>query len=269
MKEYELERVARNARESVLRMAHAAKDSHIGCSLSAVDILTALYFLVLRVDPADPWHKARDRFILSKGHTAAALYAVLVERDFVSPSDLQGFAQNGSSMASHVERGILPGVETNGGSGGHGLSLGAGMALACRQDGLDSRVYVLMGDGELQEGSVWEAAMFASSRNLAGLTLIIDRNEFQTWSRVDDVVAVEPLAAKFRSFGWRVSEVDGHCMDDLELALKSTHPFMPHAIIAHTVKGRGVSFMEGSGLWHNGVLDDEQFGLALEELGYA
>ncbi|MFH1162117.1 MAG: transketolase [Candidatus Jorgensenbacteria bacterium] len=260
--------VAKKARRHVLEMAYGAKDSHIGCALSSVDVLVALYFRVMNVNPAEPDALGRDRFVLSKGHAASALYAVLCGRGFFSERELTAFAKDGSKIASHVGRGVLPGVETNGGSGGHGLSLGNGMALVARKDSAGSRIFVLMGDGELQEGSVWEAAMFASSRNLSNITLIVDRNMFQTWRRVDDVVAVEPIAGKFLAFGWNVDEVDGHNIEKLTAVLNKAGS-RPHAVVARTVKGKGVSFMEGSGDWHNGVLTEEQYQKALEEVDRA
>lgn len=261
----DLERITRQTRRHVLEMAYHASDSHIGCALSAMDILAALYFRVMKINPDSPKSPGRDRFILSKGHTAAALYAVLSARGFFPKTDLDSFAQNGSHLASHVERNSVPGVETNGGSGGHGLPLGAGMALALRESKFNAHVFVLMGDGELQEGSVWEAAMFASSRNLSNLTLIVDRNAFQTWSKVDDVVTIEPLADKFRMFGWSAEEVDGHDIERLIDALSRTDS-RPRVIIAKTTKGKGVSFMEGSADWHNGVLSEAQYRAAIEEL---
>lgn len=258
-------KVSQRARKSILNMAYGANDSHIGCALSSVEVLVALYFCVMKVDPVNPKEPCRDRFILSKGHTASALYSVLSERGFCSAEDLLEFAKDGNGIPNHVARDAVPGVETSGGSGGHGLSLGVGMALVSRVDNSIYRVFVLMGDGELQEGSVWEAAMFASSRNLTNLTLIVDRNMFQTWTRVDDVVALEPLAEKFKAFGWDVDEVDGHDIEKLVEVIGRTHNH-PHAVIARTLKGKGVSFMEGSGDWHNGVLTEEQYKKAVQEV---
>ncbi|MBI2278860.1 MAG: transketolase [Candidatus Brennerbacteria bacterium] len=256
--------IAKQCRQKVLEMAYAAKDSHIGCALSSVDVLVLLFFRVMNVNPEDPRFSERDRFILSKGHAAAALYAVMSARGFFPREALATFAQNGSELASHVER-KLPGVETNGGSGGHGLSIGAGMALAAQADGANYRIFILMGDGELQEGSVWEAAMFASSRNLSNLTLIVDRNGFQTWNKVDDIVAVESLVEKFRAFGWDADEVNGHDFERLGSVIERTGD-RPHAIIARTVKGKGVSFMEGDGVWHSKSMSDEHYHRAMKEV---
>ncbi|MDO8496879.1 MAG: transketolase [bacterium] len=257
--------VAKKVRKSILDMTYNANDSHIGCALSSVDILVALYFGVMKIDPTKPKDLQRDRFILSKGHIASGLYAVLSEKGFFKIKDLSSFAKDGSSIPSHVAQDAVLGVETSGGSGGHGLSLGAGMALAAQIDNAPYRVFVLTGDGELQEGSIWEAAMFASSRNLKNLTLIVDRNMFQTWGRVDDVVALEPLAERFRSFGWDVDEIDGHDIANLIKVLSATGN-KPHVVIARTVKGKGVSFMEGTGDWHNGVLTEEQYKIAIQEV---
>jgi transketolase len=257
--------VAKKVRKSILDMAYNAKDSHIGCALSSVDVLVALYFSVMRIDPAKPKDPRRDRFILSKGHIASGLYAVLSERGFFPIEDLSSFAKDGSSIPSHVAQDAVSGVETSGGSGGHGLSIGVGMALAAQIDNSSHRIFVLTGDGELQEGSIWEAAMFASSRNLKNLTLIVDRNMFQTWGKVDDVVSLEPLAERFRSFGWDVDEIDGHDMEKLTEALGKNGD-NPHVVIARTIKGKGVSFMEGTGDWHNGVLTEEQYKTAIQEV---
>jgi len=260
-----LSEIAKQARRQVLELIYQAKDSHIGCSLSLVDILAVLYFRVLAVDPKNPRDPNRDRFVLSKGHSVSALYSILSLRGFFPPTAVMGYAQDGSLIASHVERDVLPGVETNGGSGGHGLPIAAGMALALRSEAKVPRVYVLMGDGELQEGSVWEALMFASSRKISNLTLIIDRNDFQTWTKINEVVDVEPLLDKLTAFGWDAEQIDGHDFIELERAL-STHSDRPRAIIARTIKGKGISFMEGSGAWHNGSPNAEQYETAVREL---
>lgn len=260
--------ISRSIRRRTLEMHYSAKDSHIGCALSSVDILCSLFFKVLNINPKKPNSSERDRFVLSKGHAAAALYATMCERGFFLPEAIVSFAKNGSPIASHVDRNHLPGVETTGGSGGHGLPIGVGMALSSQIDSRTFRVFVLMGDGELQEGSVWEAAMFAASRRLANLTLIVDCNEFQTWTHVADVVAVEPIAQKFRSFGWIAREINGHDFNELVDALSASSNG-PQVIIARTIKGKGVSFMEGSGDWHNGVLTTEQYNKARKELSDA
>lgn len=262
----ELEKVAQRVRRKILDMVYNAKDSHIGCSMSIVEILVSLYFQVMKIKPSQPRWPERDRFVLSKGHTAAALYAVLSERGFFLDDNLSKFAKDGSPVASHVAHNVLPGVETSGGSGGHGLSLGTGIALAARMDNLNHHIFVLSGDGELQEGSVWEAAMFASSRQLANLTLIVDRNLYQTWNKVDDVVSLEPLGDKLTAFGWNVSYADGHNMKDLSQVLAKIRDNCPHAVIANTIKGKGISFMEGLGDWHNGILTKEQYEIALKEV---
>ncbi len=262
-----LEERARRVRKDILDMAYNASDSHIGCAMSVVEILVGLYFKVMNINPNDPRWQERDRFVLSKGHVASALYSVLSEREFFPKNFLSEFARNGSFLSSHVDGSALPGVETSGGSGGHGLSLGAGMALAAKMDNSKRRIFVLCGDGELQEGSVWEAAMFAASRKLNNLTLVIDRNHYQTWDDVDNVVSPEPLDKKFDAFGWETERVEGHRFVALCHVL-SRYTDRPHAVIAETVKGKGISFMENKGEWHNGVLTKEQYEAAVKEVSY-
>lgn len=235
-------------REHVLRMGAGPTGAHVGGSLSAVDILTVLYFDVLRVRPDEPEWEGRDWFILSKGHASAALYAVLAERGFFPAAELDTYGREGSRLAGHPLR-RLPGVELGTGSLGHGLSLGLGWAIAARRDGRPNRTYVLMGDGELQEGSVWEAAMAASHLEVGGLTAIVDRNGWQITSTTEECVRLEPLAERWASFGWAVSEVDGHDMDALAGALRPPGAAdgtggRPRVVIARTVKGRGVGFFE-------------------------
>jgi transketolase len=261
----ELPGIAKKARKRTVEMIYRAKDAHLGCALSAVDILVALYFKVLRIDPRAPMDPDRDRFVLSKGHGVASVYAVLAERGFFPTEALDTYAQNGSRLASHIVRNVVPGAETSGGSGGHGLPIGVGMARAAGDDGRPSRVFVLMGDGELQEGSVWEAAMFAGSGKLKNLTLIVDKNEFQTWTKVSEVVDVDPIDKKFEAFGWEAETVDGHDFAALEAAL-GRQGDKPRVVIARTVKGKGVSFMEGSGEWHNKSPNQAEFEQAMAEL---
>ena len=264
----ELEAVAKEARRLMVEMHYRAKDAHLGCAMSMVEIMVSLYFRVMKADPSNPNAPDRDRFILSKAWAPSALYAVMCERGFFDRETLATFAQNGTRIASIGTSGVLPGVEASGGSAGQGLSVGIGMALVSRADKTGSRIFVLMGDGEVQEGSTWEAAMFAASRRLSSLTLIVDRNMFQTWSKVDDVVGIEPLAERFRAFGWDADEVDGHDIEKLTEVLGRMSS-RPHAVIARTTKGKGISFMEGSGDWHNGVLTEEQYKIAARELNHA
>jgi transketolase len=264
----ELEKHARSIRRTVVEIIYRAKASHIGCCLSSADILTALYFEALKVDPENPSAPHRDRFVLSKGHAVAACYATLAERGFFDREKLQEYGQDGTVLASHIVHGVMPGVETSNGSGGHGLSLGVGMAIAARNQKFSSRIFVLSGDGELQEGSVWEAALFAGFHKLSNLTLIIDHNHLQDGTdglRVEEILNLSPLDEKWRAFRWDVDIVDGHNFGELISALnKKTHG--PHVVIANTIKGKGVSYMENRGEWHGKCPNEEQYQLAMKEL---
>ncbi|MCY2993387.1 MAG: transketolase [Planctomycetota bacterium] len=265
----ELEAIARRIRGRLVEMSHAARAPHLGSSLSCVDILAAAYWGPVRVDPqraADPW---RDRFILSKGHAAAALYAVLAERGFFPQDWLDSFGQPGSRLPEQMSPKCVPGVEVATGSLGHGLSLGAGMALAGRIQRRDYRVWVVLGDGECNEGSVWEAAMFAAARQLTNLFAVVDYNRWQATGRSEEVLALQPLADKWAAFGWRVTEVDGHDVDALRRALtqRAQAAEGPACIIAHTVKGRGVSFMEDDNNWHYRIPTAEEVEAVRAELG--
>jgi transketolase len=241
----ELTERAHRARESVLVMAATAHGTHVGGSLSAVDILTVLYGGVLRVRPDQPQWADRDWFVLSKGHASAALYAVLAEHGYFPRDECRTYGEHGSRLAGHPLR-RLPGVEFPTGSLGHGLSLATGVALAAARTGRGSRAFVLLGDGELQEGSNWEAMMFAAQLGLDNLTAIVDRNGWQISGRTEESVALEPLHDRWRSFGWSVVEVDGHDLDALRAALTSvpSAPGRPTVIIARTIKGRGVPIFE-------------------------
>ncbi len=274
--EADLETVARRIREHILTTVSRAQVGHPGGSLSAVEILTALYFRVLRIDPARPDWPERDRFILSKGHASSALYSALAERGFFSPDLLATFGKIDSQLQVHPDMHRVPGVEMSTGALGQGLSVGAGIALAARMDRRDLppgdrpevRVYVLLGDGECQEGQVWEAAMAASHYKLDNLVAIIDYNQVQLTGPVAEVMGVAPLADKWRSFGWAVEEVPGHDIEALIEAFQRARAIrgMPTAIVAHTIKGKGVSFMEGESAWHGKPPDGSELGLALEEV---
>ncbi|VVB57152.1 1-deoxy-D-xylulose-5-phosphate synthase [uncultured archaeon] len=256
---------ARRVRERILRMVAASKSSHVGTALSAADLLVALYFKVMRIDPKRPDWPERDIGLLSKGHGCTALYATLVERGYADPKILEGFAVDGGTLWGHATWGTMPGVEAATGSLGHGLPLGLGMAIAKSS----RRVFVLMGDGECDEGSVWEAALFAGHRHQENLVAIIDYNKIQSLGNTKDVLDLEPLAAKWKAMRWGVQEVDGHDPDAVAAAL-SKLPFesgKPSVLIAHTVKGKGVSFMEHSLDWHYKNPDEKQLAAALEELG--
>ncbi len=256
-------------RRCSLRMVYRAGLGHTGGDLSSADILAVLYFAILRVDPQNPTWPDRDRFILSKGHCAASLYATLAAAGFLPLKDLEDFAQPLSPLSGHPDRTRVPGVEASTGSLGHGLPIAVGAALAAKMDGSSWRTYVLTGDGELQEGSNWEAAMAAAHYGLDNLTLIIDRNQLQQGDATERTVRLEPLAEKWRSFGWAVAEVDGHDHAAL-LSLFRRLPLQaskPSCIIAHTHKGRGVSFMQDRPEWHHRVPSEQELVLALRELG--
>ncbi len=262
------QKMARCVRESILRMTSHAKAAHVGSCLSVADILAVLYGEVLKVNPLKPAWPDRDRFILSKGHAAAALYAVLAERGFFAKKKLNTFCQNGSSLAGHATHHGVPGVEVSTGSLGHGLGLGCGMALAAQKDKKKNRVFVLISDGECDEGSTWEAALFAAHHRLDRLTVIVDYNKIQSFGSVKDVLGLEPLAQKWRAFGWSVEEVNGHDHTRLAKAFKRL-PWKagkPSCLIAHTVKGKGVSFMENKLAWHYQSLTAEQLLSALDEI---
>ncbi|HEY0961536.1 MAG TPA: methyltransferase domain-containing protein [Pseudomonadales bacterium] len=251
-------------RRHVLRMKHGSGSSHSGSALSIADILAVLYFKVLDVDPADPRKPDRDRFLLSKGHASAALYATLAERGFFPVEKLQGFFRNGGVLPGHVDMTAVPGIEASSGSLGHGLSLGLGMALALRRDVPGKRVFVLCGDGEMDEGSVWEAIMYAPRIGLDNLALIVDQNGLQGYAP-DGAEQGEPLAARIAAFGWHAIEVDGHDHEALAAAL-AQKPGRPLAIVAKTVKGKGVSYMENAFIWHYKSPNEQQLAQALKEL---
>ena len=247
----ELRDLARKLRAHSLRMISQAKTSHIGSCLSVADILAVLYGSVLHINPADPAWPGRDRLIVSKGHAAAITYAAVAEAGFMPVEKLQEYARNGGQLFGHVTVG-LPGIEFASGSLGHGLPVGVGMALASKRGGASWRTFVIMSDGELDEGSNWEALLFAGHHRLDNLVAIVDYNKIQSLDLVDNTLRLEPLADKLRAFGWWVVEVDGHDVGALRLALTSVphEEGRPTAVIAHTVKGKGVSWMEGEVLWH-------------------
>ncbi|MBC7339088.1 MAG: transketolase [Firmicutes bacterium] len=266
--EDELARVARRVRRHIVRMIAGAGSGHPGGSLSCADILVTLYFRVLRVDPRRPQWPDRDRFVLSKGHACPALYAVLAERGFFPLDELWTLRRLGSSLQGHPDMRKTPGVEASTGSLGQGLSVGLGMALAGRLDGAPWRVYVLLGDGEIQEGQVWEAAMAAAHYGVDNLTAILDWNGLQIDGPNDEVMTVRPVADKWRAFGWEVTEIDGHRFDEILEALRWARSVRgkPAIILARTVKGRGVSFMEGQVDWHGKAPSPAQAEQALAEL---
>jgi transketolase len=267
----ELESLARRLRGRLVEMSHAARAPHLGSALSCVDLLVAAYWGELRNDPQQPNAPERDRFILSKGHAAAALYAVLAERGFFPQEWLASYGQPGSRLPEQMSPGCVPGVEAATGSLGHGLSLGIGMALAGRIRRQPYRVWVVLGDGECNEGSVWEAALFAAACQLTNLLVVIDYNRWQATGRSDEILALQPLAEKWSAFGWTVTEVDGHNLDDLQHAMRqwARAAAGPACLVARTIKGRGVSFMEDNNNWHYRIPTSAEVQAARTELGLA
>ncbi len=263
--------LARRIRAHALRMVHRANASHIGTCFSMTDILAVLYGSVLRIDPTRPDWSDRDRFLLSKGHGAAAIYATLAERGFFPVEWLKTYCEDGTKLAGHITHHGVPGVEVSSGSLGHGLSIACGMALAGKRTGKGHRVFALLSDGECDEGSIWEAVLFAPHHKLDNLVAIVDFNKIQSFGTVKEVLDLDPFADKWRAFGWAVREVDGHDIPAL-LDVFASFPFeagRPSIVIAHTVKGKGVSDMEDRLLWHYRSPNDEQLAAALAELGVA
>jgi transketolase len=250
-------------------MTNAGRSSHVGSALSCADILAVLYAETLVVEAGNPQRADRDRFILSKGHAGAAVYAVLAERGFFDPQLLSQHYRNGSILSGHVSHVGVPGVELSTGSLGHGLSVAAGMAWRARQRAAQWRTFVLLSDGECDEGSVWEAAMFAAHHRLSNLIAVVDYNGLQSIDTTENTLGLEPFADKWRSFGWEVTEVDGHDHQQLSTALavvRGVEPRAPRCVLAHTVKGKGVSFMEGQVHWHYRSPDDHELAAALAEV---
>ena len=265
-----LDAIARDIRRAVIELSHRAKTPHLGSSLSCIDLLVALYWSAMRIDPTHPEDPDRDRFILSKGHAAVALYVTLAKRGFFPESELATYNQDGGRLAEHPGPGCLPGIEAATGSLGHGLPIGLGLALASRIQGRDSRVFVLMSDGECNEGSVWEAAMFAPAKGLDNVTVLIDYNKWQATGRSDETLSLAPLSAKWAAFGWDTVEVDGHDIGEVISAMNQPRQAgKPLAVIAHTVKGRGVSFMEDDNNWHYRIPTAEEVETASRELQLA
>lgn len=255
-------------RMGTIKGVHAAKAGHPGGSLSAADLFTYLYFKELRIDPKNPKWEDRDRFVLSKGHTAPGLYAALALRGYFPEEDLLTLRQIGSHLQGHPNMNLTPGVDMSTGSLGQGVSTAAGMALAAKYQGKDCRVYTLLGDGEIQEGEVWEAFMFAHHYKLDNLCVIIDNNGLQIDGRVEDVMSPYPIPEKLRAFGFQVYEIDGHDFEQMETAFNQARETkgVPSAIVMKTVKGKGVSFMENQAGWHGKAPNDEEFEIAMNEL---
>lgn len=260
--------MAARIRRHALRMTSSGGSSHIGSILSMADLVAVLYGAVLRVDPANPRWPDRDRFILSKGHAGAGVYAALAERGFLPRQQLATHYQDGSNLSGHVSHKGIPGVELSTGSLGHGLPVGAGMAYGGKLDGHAHRVFVLLSDGECDEGSNWEAILFAAHHRLDNLVAVVDYNKIQSLRPVENTLRLEPFADKWRSFGWSVVEADGHDHAQLLAAFAKlpANVGRPTCMLAHTVKGKGVSFMEHSVLWHYRTARGEEFDAALKEL---
>ena len=269
MNKLELQKVANEVRKGIITSVHAAKAGHPGGSLSAADIFTYLYFEEMNVDPKDPKKADRDRFVLSKGHTAPGLYSALAQKGYFPVEDLETLRHLGSYLQGHPDMKHIPGVDMSSGSLGQGISAAVGMAIAGKMDNADYRVYTLLGDGEIQEGQVWEAAMLAAHRKLDNLVVIVDNNGLQIDGKIDDVNSPYPIDKKFEAFRFHVINVDGHDFDALKQAFDEARTVkgQPTAIIAKTVKGKGVSFMENQASWHGTAPNDEQYRQAMEELG--
>ena len=268
MENIQLTKKAIEIRKDIITAVHSAKSGHPGGSLSAADILTYLYFEEMNIDPEKPDMPERDRFVLSKGHAAPALYSVLAERGYFDRELLKTLRHVGSILQGHPDMKHIPGVDMSAGSLGQGLSAACGMALAGKLDNADYRVYAMLGDGELQEGQIWEAAMFAGHRRLDNLTVIVDNNGLQIDGNITDVCSPYPIDKKFEAFNFNVININGHDFDEIRDAFAAAENCkgMPTAIIAHTIKGRGVSFMEGQASWHGKAPDDEQYAKAISEL---
>ena len=268
MNNLELKKIANNVRKGIVTSVHSAKAGHPGGSLSAADIFTYFYFEEMNIDPKNPKMENRDRFVLSKGHTAPGLYSALANRGYFPVEELTTLRKLGSRLQGHPCMQDTPGVDMSSGSLGQGISAAAGMALSAKLDNRDFRVYTLLGDGEIQEGQVWEASMFAGFRKLDNLVVIVDNNGLQIDGPVDQVCSPYPIDKKFEAFNFHVINIDAHDFDQIRAAFKEARETkgMPTAIIAHSVKGKGVSFMENNVSWHGTAPNDEQYAVAMADL---
>ncbi|MFW6196078.1 MAG: transketolase [Thermoplasmatota archaeon] len=268
-KKEELKEIARRVRIHIVKSTNEAGSGHPGGSLSATDILTALYFQIMDVKPEEPDWPKRDRFVLSKGHAAPALYGVLAERGYFPVNELMTLRKLGSRLQGHPDMRKTPGVDASTGSLGQGLSIAAGMALAAKIDRESYNVFCICGDGEVQSGQIWEAAMFSSQNKLDNLIVFLDRNNLQIDGSTKDVMSIEPIVSKWNSFGWHVLEINGHDMNEIVDAVNKAEEVhgQPTIIISHTVKGKGVPFMEGSLAFHGKAANDEQLKTAIKALG--
>ena len=268
MDKLKLMKTANEIRKGIVSSVHSAKAGHPGGSLSAADIFTYLYFEELNIDPKEPKKADRDRFVLSKGHTAPGLYSALAERGYFPKEDLLTLRHVGSYLQGHPDMKHIPGVDMSSGSLGQGISAAVGMAIAGKMDEADYRVYTLLGDGEIQEGQVWEASMLAASHKLDNLVVIVDNNNLQIDGTIEEVNSPYPIDKKFEAFNFHVINIDGNDFDQIAAALKEARETkgMPTAIIAKTVKGKGVSYMENKASWHGVAPNDEEYAIAMEEL---
>ncbi len=268
MNKLELMKTANEIRKGIITAVHSAKSGHPGGSLSAADIFTYLYYEELDVDPKNPKKPNRDRFVLSKGHTSPGLYSTLAHKGFFPVEDLKTFRHTGSYLQGHPDMKHIPGVDMTSGSLGQGISAAVGMAISAKLSGDDYRVYTLVGDGELQEGQVWEASMLAGHRKLDNLVVIVDNNNLQIDGAIDEINSPYPIDKKFEAFNFHVINIDGNDFDQIDAAFKEakTVKGCPTAIIAKTIKGKGVSFMENQASWHGAAPNDEQYKVAMEDL---
>ncbi len=268
MTNLELQKTANEVRKGIVRAVHSAKAGHPGGSLSAADLFTYLYFEEMNIDPENPKKEDRDRFVLSKGHTAPGLYSVLAHRGFFPVEELLTLRHVGSRLQGHPCMQETPGVDMSSGSLGQGLSAAVGMALAAKMDGKAYRTYALLGDGEIQEGQIWEAAMFAGARKLDNLTVIVDNNGLQIDGKIEDVCSPYPIDKKFEAFNFHVINIDAHNFDEIRAAMKEARETkgQPTAIIMKSIKGKGVSFMENNAGWHGKAPGDEEFAVAMADL---
>ena len=268
MDKLRLQKAALEVRKGIINAVHSAKAGHPGGSLSAAEIFTYLYFEEMNINPDNPKDPERDRFVLSKGHTAPGLYATLANRGYFPVKDLSTLRKMGSYLQGHPDMKQIPGIDMSSGSLGQGLSCAVGMALAAKLKKRDYRVYALCGDGEIQEGQIWEAAMFAGHRKLDNLVVIIDNNNLQIDGKLEEVCSPYPIDKKFEAFNFHVINVDGNDFDQLDAAFKEARATkgMPTAIVAHTLKGKDVSFMENSVGWHGKAPNDEEYAIAMEDL---
>ncbi len=268
MTNLDLEKTAACIRKGIVTAVHSAASGHPGGSLSAADIFTYLYFEEMNIDPKNPKMEDRDRLVLSKGHVAPGLYATLAQRGYFPVEDLKSLRHTGSYLQGHPDMKHIPGVDMSSGSLGQGLSVAVGMALAGKMKKKDYRVYAITGDGEIQEGQIWEAAMFAGHRKLDNLVVIVDNNNLQIDGAITDVCSPYPIDKKFEAFGFHVINIDGNNFDEIRAAFKEAGQTkgMPTAIIAKTVKGKGISFMENQAGWHGKAPNDEEYAIAMEEL---